>query len=1004
MKPTVAVACAGICRSVRVRALLVPLAFVFCAAPPAAAQIRIETSPGVTARRAAPDAVPIIDTLGKALDLVTWNEETAGPLIALDPQNVRPWQPAPAPNATHEERFRPPQPLPPLTNGRTAYRLNVVAPFFGRKIVRAGSLTVLAPTTMIVLNDRPGRGDPLAGMRRDERMRYFASLLSRDQWRRLASPQGLGAGDLDPDQRALFLSLLPDPFRLQRVRDEPGGGQRYLENGKVTLTPGQRAQVRLRVNRSLQMLHPLVGQPNSYTSTGQPPRALGGEGEDVSRFIVEYSGEYGGNPDAYGVTLRRELPNRLKTGHLDFDAPALQGAVSLLPPGNRDGDGDNAPAAAPAATKPLTVAELCGRVSQAAGMEIMADRRVAGLSVWTRGESARAGDVLRALCWAVTGTFRRVGSLYLLTDDVEGIGARRARIADWAREVSMRGNKQRQTLDKRVRDMQPGKFLDFAPGDTLALDADALKMIRDRQRAPRKPGAPNPSEIPLSDLPPGLAQIARDQATALQAQRSGDGVGIRTDRVRLDVQTRVSYLVPEAGALEAQGMYLYNIPALPEDDPNTPGPPSEPPPVVFPAHMAARILYVAPATPAEARTAARAARARGLTHLWVNVPGDEPAGKTLLTAAVQAGRAEGLLVFGVVPLLRRPLLAAAPAVSPEEDAAPVASEDAAVPADASSPLPRSGSDDVSLDLTVQGETGAAWSRRRFRLPDAQEPWTRVPLIHTAGDWLRPDAPATFERVKTRLLDLSATPGLTGLVLTGTAAPGYADPGQPNRGGYWTPGDERDFGYTPANRFAFLRQESIDPIDLVGSSSYAGNADLNLPFFSENAFQPRYVEVDGQWMPEPGAQSPVQKWQAFRYQQNVALLTRLHETVRAARPNLAVLVRSRPEGAFGPEGWFGTWDKPAALPQLTNPDFGPSGAVKIAQAARTFSRRVFLGAPFLDFSAPGAAGMDAQKIYAGTLGYLIKRHKAAGWDGIVFDLSGGPLEKMLPALAALDPQP
>ncbi len=967
MKPIVA--------AVRARALLVPLAFVFFAVPPTArAQVHVDAPTPLPA-----PATPPIDTLGKALDLVAWNEETAGPLLVLDPQNVRPWQPTPDPSAPPEERFRPPPPLPPPANNR-AYRLNVVAPFFGRKVVRLGSLTVLAPTTMTVLNDRPGKGDPFAGMRRDERMRYFAGLLTRDQWRRLASVQGLGAGDLDPDQRALFLSLLPDPFRLQKIKDEPNGGQRYLSDGKVTLTPGQRAQVRLRVNRSLHMMYPLVGQPNSYTGSGQPPRALGGE--DETRFVLGYAGESGNRPDAYGVTLRRELPNRLKPGHLAFDAPALQAAVSLLPPG----DGDKA-----AAAKPLTVAELLRRVSQAAGLEIVADRRVAALSVWTRGESARAADVLRALCWAVTGTFRKVGPagdarpVYLLTDDVEGIGARRARIEEWAQDVSARGNKQRETLNKRMREMQPGKFLDFAPDDTFTLDANALKTVQERQRAPRKPGDSNPAEMPLSDLPPGLAQMARDQVAALQVQRGG-GPAIRTDRVYLSVQTRVSYLVPEAGALEAGGMNLY----LPEDTPNTPPAPPEPPPFTFPASMTARILYVAPASADEVRRAARAARAHNLTHLWVDVPdNDDAAGKTLLTAAVQAGRAEGLSVFGVVRLLRRPLSLAptVPVVPGEEDAAPAAPP---------------GADDALRDVTIQGETGAAWGRRRLRAPDAQESWMRVLLSRMMGDWLRPDAPATFEHLKTRLLALAATPGLTGLVMTGTVAPGYADSGQTNRN--FSSPDEREFGYTPTNRLAFLRQESVDPVDLLTSSGYANNADLNLPFFSDDAFQPRYVEVNGQWMPEPGVQSPMQKWDAFRYQQNVALLTRLHETLRAAFPNLALILRSRPENGFGGDGWFGTWDKPDALPQITYPDFSPSGGAKTAQAAHAFSRRAFLGTPFFHFPAPDLRmdnGKENRKMYAGMLRSVMERHQNANWDGIVFDLSSGPLDKMLPAL---DPKP
>ena len=40
------------------------------------------------------------------------------------------------------------------------------------------------------------------------------------------------------------------------------------------------------------------------------------------------------------------------------------------------------------------------------------------------------------------------------------------------------------------------------------------------------------------------------------------------------------------------------------------------------------------------------------------------------------------------------------------------------------------------------------------------------------------------------------------------------------------------GYTPAMRLAFLRQDGIDPIDLVTPSMALYHSDLRLPFFPE----------------------------------------------------------------------------------------------------------------------------------------------------------------------------
>jgi len=81
------------------------------------------------------------------------------------------------------------------------------------------------------------------------------------------------------------------------------------------------------------------------------------------------------------------------------------------------------------------VGDLVRRVAKAANAEVYADPRLARLPVFVQGdEAARAGDVLQALCWAVTGAFRKVGpAAYVLTNDVAGLGTRKAALADLSR-------------------------------------------------------------------------------------------------------------------------------------------------------------------------------------------------------------------------------------------------------------------------------------------------------------------------------------------------------------------------------------------------------------------------------------------------------------------------------------------------------------------------------------------------------------------------------------------
>ena len=55
------------------------------------------TGPGALSAPAAPKP-PRLDTLRQGLDKTVWDaERRGGPLIAVNPDNVRPWQPKPAP-------------------------------------------------------------------------------------------------------------------------------------------------------------------------------------------------------------------------------------------------------------------------------------------------------------------------------------------------------------------------------------------------------------------------------------------------------------------------------------------------------------------------------------------------------------------------------------------------------------------------------------------------------------------------------------------------------------------------------------------------------------------------------------------------------------------------------------------------------------------------------------------------------------------------------------------
>jgi hypothetical protein len=179
--------------------------------PPLAAEAAspVTATGGNDPRRPQTQQQPQITTLAQALEHVPWDADQRGPLLAVAPQTVRPWRPKLPPGASPQERARYRQEefsaqrgVPPPT--AAGYRLTTIAPLFGRKMIRVGGLTVLAPTEMVVLNTRPGTPDLLAGMSRDQAMHRFAASLSEAQWRALGSPQGLGMGDLSPSSARSF--------------------------------------------------------------------------------------------------------------------------------------------------------------------------------------------------------------------------------------------------------------------------------------------------------------------------------------------------------------------------------------------------------------------------------------------------------------------------------------------------------------------------------------------------------------------------------------------------------------------------------------------------------------------------------------------------------------------------------------------------------------------------------------------------------------------------------
>jgi hypothetical protein len=886
-------------------------------------------------------------SLDSALLQLAWDVSRDGALLIVDPRNTRPTPPAVRPGTTPTA----PPNLPPAPPD--GYRLSTLAPLFERRVVPVRSLTVLAPTMMVTLNPRPGKADPMAGLRRDEVMRYFAASLTPEQWRKIGSTEGLGIGDMDATQRDLFMHILPNPLRVVKTVTPPPGtsAANPTRSSYVNLTDAQRGNIRIRLSRAINWLfhtQSAPGQTGNLFINKMPTPAETSGGESYS--VLDLTDV--NRNDAFGQTLRQVVPARLKPSDLDFDASGLDTLVSLVP----ESDGV------------LTIGELVRRTATATGAELYTDGRVARLPVWVRGERARAGDLLKALCLAVTGTIRRVVSeekaAYILADDREGIGTRTARIAEWHEAARALKAARDAELLKRFESVQPLQYLDYPADDPIATQPQMRKRLESSRASYGMFGAG--PEIALGELPLPVQTAMREQMNRISKSPLGGGQqdnrAFEIDKVRLETRTRVSYVIPDVGEVDAPNLLFepFSIPYVPVSVPTPPGDGAPVPPPVLP-DSPIRAVVVAPKSAEEARRAARVAKAKGLTQLWVALEYGVFA-KEILNAAIAAGKENGLAIQAVVSLMR-----------------------SGVGAGTSNTLPAS-----AQDLNILGEPNSVYAPRRRNLTTG--PPVIIPVAPPDTDWLRPDTAESKTRLTTWLTDLARTPGLAGLVLRDTSAPGYST--RDGAGGLNIFAAANDFGYTPEMRLAFLRQEGFDPVDLGGGT--VAELDLTLPFFPGTGPQ-RFATLEDSATPNP-AIAALQKWNTFRYRSGAILLAELYAALRAVRSDLPLLLAPRPVPNFstGSQTWFGSWDAPERLPY----PIPPSGETRtpLSQQARSFSRQVLLSLPY-----PSPMGQAPQALtatdYARHLGPLLRQNQN-GWDGIVLDLSQVPTDQALALVESL----
>lgn len=890
-------------------------------------------APSASGTQTSPQWRPPLN-LKEALPQTHWNNEAHGLLLVLGAEETRPWTPDREP--VTEVPRGPLRLLPPPEKG--GYPMEEVATYFGRRVVHLSSVSVLAPIQMTVLNSiLKNLPDPLAGLRANDKWALFLGTLTPAQWKTLGSVGGLGAGDLNNEQKTLFLSFLANPFRAYKVQQgedglEPVGGPQT----SLQVAGAERESIRIRINRKAFISIPYDG--NSYTYG----LSLGNAPSGTFSYLPSLEPE-APNASSFGARLKEELPNALKPGHINWDAPGLNPTVHLA--------------------HTQTVAQVLKQVRDATGVEVYADGRVAALSLTALGDDApaRAGDVLKALAWAVTGAYRRVGTAYVLTHDVEGLATIRARMNGWleqgkSRHEALVVGAYRQIVLKKV-----AQYITFAADDPYALPPALMARVENDTK--KKPSQ-QAGLVPLSVLPNSMQSTVQTLITRYNQSplASRQPLG---DQARIEVNARMTFLLPNGAQVPSQefGVTLQGLQSVTSE------------PVVENkiAHVPATFwkrsaLLWAPNEEEWARLpeVADALAKRGVSQWWVRLPLITNRDTNVLQQAVAAGKARQVAVFAVVRALR--------------DA------------------PKTGDADQNRDVNVLGETGGEWAARIAALPEG---WPGENAdARNDGDWLVPNAPSTKARLTARLRTVAAVAGISGIVLTDTAAPGYSGNEREWNADRWA----AEMGYTLPARLTFLRNFGYDPLDMTDGMV---RGDTALPFFS--TLVPRTIEIaPGRWGADPKVKSPLLEWNRTRQEQTEAALASVYRAFRAGQTNVPLWVRA---AVPSDGGWFGTWNVADKLPRARSiPVFSGSGEAPNVAAialknAHAISRTAYSTVMFQKamYGMPAWAGTDAnvpgtpQAFYALLQERIAKTQKAGAslaWDGFVLDMTGVPTANLL----------
>ncbi len=748
---------------------------------------------------------------------------------------------------------------------------------YGRTGRVFGHVFALAPPTMTVLNTDPDLASlPLGVLAGQHPETYLLGTLTPAQLKQVAGA-GLAWADMTVDQQSLIRALLPEPLDIVPIsakllkRGEGTDAQRDAArdafDAQTKHISGEALYDSLRLHAYL-TAHFYVNAPSGFGI---------GDTSDTLETTGAYALPFGGyrNTEARGKalepTLRADVPNTPKAGDIFWNRKDLGATITL--------------------SGAKTVGELVTRLGKATHLELYADTRYEPLTLALAGDAAKpqtAGETMQALALCVCGTWRQVGPAYVLTDDVQGLGARQQFLSEigqiWANRLTEAGK----SAGQHLQTLDWIHQLSFAPGDLGTLSPKLIDAVQ-------KQDGSNKGRLPWGSLPPDLQDYLRnhfehygDDAPAIMPEfvKMGESMKAAAASVKPDspvdttLNIRLGVELPDTGVM-LLSPYSVQSPK-PDTKPDTEGKKaadtdqaSPVGPLVFP--QALRGLLCAPKTPEEARAVVAQLPKMGLNALLIDVftngrtyfpntalPPDSKDAGSVLQAALDAAKPLHLAVYAVVDTLcwRK---------------------------DGRSPHPLPWPTGYGEDLTLTGETPEQVIQRRFDAGSFSTEYDHPNHLLTeegGRGWVSPLDPRVRTALPSLVRTLATSPGLAGLIFQNATPPGYTKQEFDS--------DGISLGYTPENRLAYLRRVHQDPIDL---SQY----DLVSVFVSTEDFFGNYtVAVTGF---ESSSESKA-AWSKYRADADTSLLADCWNAAHAVAPLLPL---RRREGFLGNR--FDFWRTP-----------------------------------------------------------------------------------------------